>query len=49
VILVNVLRHAWLGLLAALPASLLARLDGWARRQAEARAERRLSRLRPRS
>jgi hypothetical protein len=45
---VNLLRHAWLGLLAVLPPGLLARLDGWARRQAEARAERRLRNLRPR-
>jgi hypothetical protein len=47
-ILVNLLRDAWVGLLAVLPVSLLARLDGWARRQAEARAERRLRSLRPR-
>jgi hypothetical protein len=41
-LLANLLRHAWLGLLAVLPAALLARLDGWARRQAAARAQRRL-------
>jgi hypothetical protein len=47
-VLVNLLRHSWLGLLAILPATVLARLDGWARRQAEARAQRRLRSLLPR-
>ncbi len=46
--LANLLRGAWLALLAVLPAGLLARLDGWARRQAEARAKRRLRTLQPR-
>jgi hypothetical protein len=47
-VLVNLLRQAWLGLLASLPARVLARLDGWARQQAERRAERRLRSLQPR-
>jgi hypothetical protein len=46
--LANLLRSAWLALLAVLPASLLSRLDSWARRQAEVRVERRLRTLRPR-
>jgi hypothetical protein len=34
-------RRAWAGLLAALPPQVLARLDGWARRSAQSRADRR--------
>jgi hypothetical protein len=41
-----ILRQAWVGLLAILPRRLLAQLDGWARRHAERRAERRLAALR---
>ena len=38
-------RRTWQGLLGALPAPLLARLDGWARRQAQHRAERRRQKI----
>ena len=34
-------RQAWTGLLAGLPRPLLARLDGWAERQARRRADKR--------
>lgn len=39
--LLAISRSAWLRLLGLLPRPLLARLDGWARSQAERRAERR--------
>jgi len=38
-------RRSWHWLLGALPAPVLARLDGWARRQAQRRAERRRQRF----
>lgn len=44
-LLLRAARIGWLGLLAVLPAPVLARLDGWARREAQRRAERRRRRL----
>lgn len=41
---VAVLRGAWRGALALTPAPVLAALDGWARRKAQASAERRRAR-----
>ena len=38
-------RLGWSGLLAAMPGPMIARLDGWARRHAQKRAQRRLERL----
>lgn len=39
-------RRGWEGLLAAMPRPLLMRLDAWAQRQAQARADRRRRLLR---
>lgn len=44
-LLLRAVRLVWRGLLAALPAPVLARLDGWARRQARRKAQRRRQRL----
>jgi hypothetical protein len=41
-LLVAAARKSWAAVLAAMPAPLLARLDGWARESARKRAERRL-------
>ncbi len=38
-------RLGWSGLLAAMPGPMIARLDAWARRHAQERAQRRLQRL----
>lgn len=44
-LLLRAVRRGWQGVLAVLPAAVLARLDGWARRDAQRRAERRRRRL----
>ena len=44
-LLLGAIRRGWQGLLAALPAPVLARLDAWARREAQRKAERRRQRL----
>ena len=44
-LLLRAARLMWRGLLAALPAPVLARLDGWAQAQAQRKARRRRQRL----
>jgi hypothetical protein len=44
-LLLRAARFGWRGLLALMPAFILSRLDGWARREALRRAERRRRRL----
>jgi hypothetical protein len=44
-LLLRATRWGWRGLLAAMPAPVLAWLDGWAQRQAHRKAQRRRKRL----
>lgn len=43
--LATLVRQAWVAVLAVLPGTVLGRLDTWARRHAQARAERRRQHL----